>query len=134
MAKKSAQSKRSTPKSDPEGWKTTESALLKGAAPQLIEAYLKLRGLALELDIPRIYASGKAIMFSGQACYFFVRPKKTYFEVVVFLGHAKKRTSFQSVRAVSSKKWSHHFKLLDPDQVEGELTDALMESTGAVIK
>ena len=120
--------KASTPKSDPELWLTTEKALTQDLNDDLLEAWLKLKEFAQSLGEQRIYASGKAIMFSKKVCYVFVRPKKTYLEVVVFLRDPEKRDDFKSVAAVSKNKYAHTFKLVHADQVEGSLTDALTES------
>ena len=115
----------STPKSDPASWRTTEKALTQSLNEDLNEAWQKIRSYSLSLGDQRIYASGKSIMFSKKTCFFFVRPKKSYLEVVIFLAESKKLESFKSVVAVSKTKYAHTFKLLHADQVEGELTDAI---------
>lgn len=120
----------STPKSDPEMWRTTETALIENLNEDLIEAWEKIKSFSLNLGEQRVYASGKAIMFSKKTCFFFVRPKKSYLEVVVFLSSPKKLKTFKSVVAVSKAKYAHTFKLVHADQVEGELTEAIVESFG----
>lgn len=67
-------------------------------------------------------------MFSKKTCFFFVRPKKSYLEVVIFLRDSKKRKGFHSVVAVSKTKFAHTAKVLHADQVEGSLTEAIAES------
>lgn len=121
----------STPRSQPEKWRTTERALTLGLSEDLRDAWEKIRAVATELGEQRVYASGKAIMFSKKTCYFFVRPKKSYLEVVVFLFDSKKKASFKSVQAVSKKKYAHTFQLFHADQVEGELTDAIEKAYSA---
>lgn len=118
----------STPKSDPKSWRTTEKALTQNLDEDLFEAWEKLKAFSLSLGEQRIYASGKAIMFSKKVCFFFVRPKKSFLEVVVFLGDSQKRTSFRSVAAVSKNKYAHTFKLIHADQIEGELTESIAEA------
>lgn len=107
---------------------TTEDALTRDLDEDLVQAWIKIKAYSLSLGEQRVYASGKAIMFSKKTCFFFVRPKKSYLEIVVFLSTAKLRRSFKSVRSVSRAKFAHAFKLVHEDQVEGELTDAIREA------
>ena len=69
-------------------WTTTEAALTKDLSDDLQDAWDRLRETAAEFGDQRIYASHKSIMFSRKSCYFFVRPKKKFLEVCVFLGRA----------------------------------------------
>lgn len=110
---------------DHANWHTTEAALFEGINEDLKDAFLKLKEFALALGEQRSYAAGKSIMFSRKACYFFARPKKSYVELVIFLGHGKKSPGFHSAKAVAEKKYAHTFKLVHADQVEGELTDSI---------
>ena len=126
--KREKRKKRSTPKSDPDGWLTTEVALTGHLTEELLEAWQKIRAFSLRLGDQRIYASGKAIMFSRKVCFFFVRPKATYLEVVILLNESRKLSGFKSARAVSKSKFAHTFRLEHPDQVEGELTGAIERS------
>src|SRR5688572_11897521 len=71
-------------------WTTTESALTQELSEDLREAWERLRETAAQLGEQRIYASHKSIMFSRKSCYFFVRPKKSFLEVCVFLGRGLK--------------------------------------------
>ncbi len=118
----------STLKSDCANSLTTEEALTKNLGEDLLEAWLKIREFSSGLGEQRIYASGKAIMFSKKTCFFFVRPKQSYLEVVIFLSASKIRKGFKSVRAVSKTKYAHTFKLLHADQVESTLTEAIEEA------
>ena len=48
-------------------------------------------------------------MFSRKSCYFFVRPKKSYLEVCVFLGRAVKAPQVRaSIEASKTKRREHH--------------------------
>src|SRR5262252_5360461 len=67
-------------------WTTTEAALIADLSEDLRDAWERLRETAVEFGDQRIYASGKAIMFSRKSCYFFVRPKRQFLELCVFLG------------------------------------------------
>lgn len=116
----------STRKADSKTWSsTTEEALTSELSEDLFDAWIKLKDFAVGLGEQRVYASGKAIMFSKKVCYFFVRPKKSYIEVVIFLPDSEKFATFAKVTTVSKTKFAHTFKLIHPDQVEDELTDAV---------
>ena len=69
-------------------WTTTEAALTRDLSEDLQDAYVRLREAAVELGEQRIYASGCCIMFSRTSCYFFIRPKRQYLELAVFLGRS----------------------------------------------
>lgn len=113
------------PKAQPHHWATTEQALLENLNEDLVDAFQKLKTFALSLGDQRVYAAGKAIMFSKEICYFFVRPKKSYLETVIFLSSSEKGPGFHSVKQASKAKYAHTFKLIHADQVEGDLTDAV---------
>ena len=69
-------------------WTTTEAALTKDLSEELRDAWERLRETAADLGEQRIYASHNSIMFSRKSCYFFVRPKKNFLEVCIFLPRA----------------------------------------------
>src|SRR3954452_4845886 len=71
-------------------WTTTEAALTGDLSEDLKEAWERLRETAAAFGEQRIYASHSSIMFSRRACYFFVRPKKNFLEVCIFLGRTVK--------------------------------------------
>ena len=87
-------------------WTTTEAALTQDLSEDLQEAWERLREAAASLGDQRIYASHKSIMFSRKSCYFFVRPKRSYLEVCVFLGRALKAPQVRRVDSVSKAKLS----------------------------
>src|SRR5215468_6314291 len=85
-------------------WTTTERALTKDLPEDLQDAWERLRETAAEFGEQRIYASHHSIMFSKKTCYFFVRPKKKYLEVVFFLGrHLKSAKIHKSDRSSKTK-------------------------------
>ncbi len=129
MAKKKAakQTKKKTYTHHPDHYNKSESFLTKNLTEDHKDAWLKIREFGASLGEQRIYASGKAIMFAKKHCYFFVRPKKSFLEVVIFLGDKRKRPDFSSVKPVSKTKFAHTFKLVHSDQVEGELAQALKD-------
>src|ERR671919_3252747 len=85
-------------------WSTTEQALTRDLPEDLQEAWERLRETAVSFGDQRIYASHKSIMFSRKSCYFFVRPKKNFLEVCVFLGRALKAPQVRRVDQASKSK------------------------------
>jgi hypothetical protein len=66
-------------------WTTTEAALTGDLSDDLREAWERLRETAAAFGDQRIYASHRSIMFSRASCYCFVRPKRAFLEVCIFL-------------------------------------------------
>lgn len=83
---------------------------------------------AVSFGDQRIYASHKSIMFSRQSCYFFVRPKRNYLEVCVFLGREVKAPQVQRADRASKAKLVHFIRITHRDQVEAPLTNWLREA------
>lgn len=106
----------------------TEKLLTENLSEDLLEAWKKIKQTSLRLGEQRVYASGKAIMFSKKFCFFFVRPRKSFLEVVVFLPNKSKAKEFKSVQAVSKTKYAHTFKLFHGDQIEGALELAIAQA------
>jgi hypothetical protein len=109
-------------------WSTTEAALLRGLPEELLDAWERLRETAVSFGEQRVYASHKSIMFSRQSCYFFVRPKKSYLELCVFLGRKLETPQVRRVDAASKAKLAHFFAVRHRDEVEPPLTDWLREA------
>ena len=109
-------------------WTTTEIALTRDLAPDLLEAWERLREAAVEFGEQRIYASLNSIMFSRRSCYFFVRPRRTFLEVCVFLGRTVKAPQIRRVNASSKTTFVHFLKITHRDQVEAPMTDWLREA------
>ena len=109
-------------------WTTTEAALTQDLSPDLKEAWERLRETAAEFGEQRIYASHNSIMFSRKSCYFFVRPRKQFLEVCVFLGRAVKGPQVRRVDRSSKTKLAHIIRISHRDQVEAPITDWLHEA------
>jgi hypothetical protein len=109
-------------------WTTTEVALTKDLSDDLRDAWERLRESATELGEQRIYASHHSIMFSRKSCYFFVRPKRAYLEVCIFLGRTLKAPQVWRIDSASKTKKVHTFRITHRDQVEAPLTDWLKEA------
>ncbi len=105
----------------------TEAELIDGLDEDLRDAWEKLRAFAENLGPQRIYASVQTIMFSKKVCYFFVRPKKKFLEVWIFLPR-----QIEGLIAMQGptkkKKYSNLFKVVHADQIEEPLTDWIREA------
>ena len=109
-------------------WTTTEAALTGDLSEDLQEAYERLRETAVEFGEQRIYASHSSIMFARKSCYFFVRPKKSYLEVIVFLGRALKAPQVKRTDSASKSKVANFIRITHRDEVEPPITDWLQEA------
>jgi Domain of unknown function (DUF5655) len=109
-------------------WTTTEAALTRGLPEDVQDAWERLRETAASFGEQRIYASHNSIMFSRKSCYFFVRPKKTFLEVCMFLGRALKAPQIRRVDRSSKSKLVHFIRLTHRDEVEAPITDWLREA------
>ena len=109
-------------------WTTTEAALTQDLSQDLMEAWERLRETAVEFGEQRIYASHNSIMFSRKSCYFFVRPRKQFLEVCVFLGRAVNAAQVRRVDRSSKTKLAHLIRITHRDQVEAPFTDWLREA------
>lgn len=109
-------------------WTTTERALTQDLSDDLLDAWERLRETAADFGEQRIYASGTAIMFSRASCYFFVRPKKRFLQVVVFLGRAVTAPQVRRIDRQSKTKLAHVIHVRHRDEVEAPLTDWLQEA------
>jgi uncharacterized protein DUF5655 len=109
-------------------WTTTEAALTADLGEDLRDAWERLRETAAEFGEQRIYASHKSIMFSRRSCYFFVRPKRSFLEVNVFLGRAIQAPQIRKVVPSSAAKKVHVIHLRHRDEVEAPISDWLREA------
>jgi len=67
-------------------------------------------------------------MFARKSCYFFVRPKKSFLEVVFFLGRPLKAPQVKRSERPSRTKLAHIVHVTHRDQVEAPITDWLREA------
>ena len=109
-------------------WTTTEAALTRELSEDLRDAWERLRETAVSFGDQRIYASHNSIMFSRKACYFFVRPKRNFLEVCVFLGRTVKAPQVRRVDRASKSKIVHFIHIRHRDEVEPPITDWLQEA------
>jgi len=109
-------------------WTTTESALTQDLSEDLRDAWERLRDRAAAFGEQRIYASHNSIMFARKSCYFFVRPKKSFLEVCVFLGRTVKSPHVRRVDRASKSKVVHVIQVRHRDEVEAPITDWLQEA------
>jgi hypothetical protein len=117
------------PEGEPhDGWSTTEAALTDDLPDELGDAWERLRETASSFGEQRIYASHHSIMFSRKSCYFFVRPKRTFLEVCVFLGRKVKSPQIRRAMPASKSKIAHIIHIRHRDEVEAPITDWLREA------
>ncbi len=109
-------------------WTTTEAALTEDLSEELRDAWERLRETAVTFGEQRIYASGTAIMFSRESCYFFVRPRRSFLQVCVFLGRAVRALQVRRVERKSASKLVHILHIRHRDEVEPPITDWLREA------
>jgi hypothetical protein len=109
-------------------WTTTEAALTQDLSEDLLNAWERLRETAVSFGDQRIYASHKSIMFSRRSCYFFVRPKRSFLELCVFLGRPLKAPQVRRVDRASKSKVVHFIHIRHRDEVEAPVTDWLQEA------
>jgi len=109
-------------------WTTTEEALTKDLSEDLRDAWERLRETAVEFGEQRIYASHHSIMFARKTCYFFVRPKRTALEVVLFLDRKVRSPQIRKAAQGSRSRVYHVIHVVHRDQVEPPLTDWLHEA------
>lgn len=109
-------------------WTTTEHALTSDLSEDLQEAWQRLRETAADLGEQRIYASHNSIMFARKACYCFVRPKRSFLEVCLFLGRTLKAPQIRKAMPSSKTKIAHLIQIRHRDEVEPPFTDWLQEA------
>lgn len=109
-------------------WTTTEAALTQDLSADLRDAWERLRETAVEFGEQRIYASHNSIMFSRKSCYFFVRPKRSFLEVIFFLGRTLRSPNIRQTVQSSRAKVAHVVRVVHRDEVEPPLTDWLKEA------
>src|SRR5437667_6969728 len=108
-------------------WTTTEAALTQGLSQDLHDAWERLRETAVSFGDQRIYASHQSIMFSRRSCYFFVRPKRNFLELCVFLGRTLKAPQVRRVDRASKSKVVHIIQIRHRDEVDPPVTHWLHE-------
>ena len=109
-------------------WTTTEAALTQELSDDLRDAWERLRETAVSFGDQRIYASHKSIMFSRKSCYFFVRPKRNFLEICIFLSRTLKDSQVRRSDRASKSKVYHIIHIKHRDEVEAPITDWLREA------
>jgi hypothetical protein len=113
-------------------WSTTEAALTRDLDDDLREAYERIRDEATACGEQRIYASHHSIMFSRRACYCFVRPRRRWLDVCLFLERPVTSPLLKSATPVSRSRIAHMFRVTHRDQVEAPFTEWLAEAWASV--
>lgn len=106
----------------------TEQEQFEGLSEDLQDAWGALRARLLGLGEQELRTSHKSIMFARKTCYAFVRPKKSFIELNIFLPRALDSELLKKVDSVSKTKWVHIMQLTHADQVDWPLTDWIQEA------
>ena len=109
-------------------WTTTEQALTRDLSEDLRDAWERIRDAASALGEQRIYASHNSIMFARKTCYAFVRPKRSFLELCVFLGRTVRSPHIRRAVPSSKTKVAHIIQVKHRDEVETPVTDWLREA------
>jgi hypothetical protein len=109
-------------------WTTTEAALTRELSEDLRDAWERLRDTAAGFGEQRIYASHHSIMFARKACYFFVRPKRSFLELNVFLDRTVRAPQVKRVIEGVGKRRVHVIQVRHRDEVEAPITGWLREA------
>jgi len=128
MAKKKKKSAKKKREYAEHGRPLSEAEFERAMSEDFRDAWRKLRAFAAGLGEQRIYTSAKAIMFSRRVCYLFVRPKKSYLEVVFFLPKQLEHPLVKGGGEASKTKFYNTVRLIHADQVEEPLTDWVREA------
>jgi hypothetical protein len=67
-------------------------------------------------------------MFARKTCYFFVRPKRSFLELNVFLGRTLRAQQVKRVIGESGRRRVHVFQVRHRDEVESPITDWIAEA------
>jgi hypothetical protein len=67
-------------------------------------------------------------MFARKVCYTFVRPKRRFLEVCIFLGRALKNPVVRKTEPVSKTKFANIVRIVHRDEVEAPITEWLQEA------
>src|ERR1700687_4656195 len=67
-------------------------------------------------------------MFSRESCYFFVRPRRSFLQMCVFLGRAVRAPQVRRVERKSTSKLVNIIHIRHRDEVEPPITDWLQEA------
>src|SRR3954468_4825145 len=102
-------------------WSTTVEAATQDLPEDLRDAWDRLHETAADFGGQRIYASHKSIMFARDHCYFFVRPKRSFLEVVFFAGRRIKAPQIRRADARSKTKVAHTIHIRHRDEVEAPI-------------
>lgn len=93
-----------------------------------MEAWERLRETAAGFGDQRIYASHKSIMFARKSCYCFVRPKRNFLELCVFLGRRITAPQIKRAGPVSKTRIAHLIQIRHRDEVEPPITSWMREA------
>ncbi len=101
----------------------SEETVFQNLEEEPREAWTKLRNFASDLGQQRIYCSAKAVMFSRDVCYMFVRSKRNRLEVCLMLDKKIRHEQISKVESYSKNRLRHTINVSHEDSIEEPLTD-----------
>ena len=109
-------------------WTISVAEATADLSEDLRDAWERLHDTAIEFGDQRVYASHKSIMFARDVVYFFVRPKRSFLEVCVFLGRPLRAPQVRRSDRKTKTKFVHTIHIRHRDEVEAPVTDWLREA------
>ena len=106
----------------------TERQLFAKFDEDFQDAFRAVKDLGTSFGDQRIYNNARAVMFSRRVCYMFVRPKKSFVELVFFLPKKLRDPRVHATHQVSKTKVAHTVRVTHADQIEEPVTDWLREA------
>ena len=114
--------------------KPSEESVFENLVEEPREAWIKLRKFASSLGPQKIYCSAKAVMFSRNVCYMFVRCKKSRIELCIMLDHKLDHEQIKKVDAYSKTRFRHIINVHHEDLIEGPLTEWILQAWKVALK
>jgi hypothetical protein len=112
----------------------TEEAIFENLEDEPREAWSKLKKFAENLGPQKIYCSAKAVMFSRDVCYMFVRSKKNKIELCLMLDEKIIHDSIKKIEEYSKTRFRHTLHIHHEDSIEVPLTDWILKAWNMAFK
>lgn len=106
----------------------TEKLVLSNLEDEPREAWLKLKKFTLSLGPQVIYCSAKAIMFSRDVCFMFVRSKKKKIEICILTDRKISHSTIKKTEMYSATRFRHLIDVYHEDSIEEPLSTWISEA------
>jgi hypothetical protein len=107
----------------------SEAEQFEGLSEDLKDAWKSLKRFLLGLGPQEpMRTSHRSIMFYRKTCYIFIRPKKSFLELNVFLPNQLDSEFVKKSESVSKTKFVNIIPITHPDQIESPITDWIREA------